>query len=1709
MTSLPLNKSACSSAATNSNTQTRSSNENILVGDDPCSYEKVCEVLSKCKSEILWSSLIDIARSLDLPVEFIATIKKNLNVDFQTPRSVLYDTLENWRAKHTDNATLINFIKVLGSHKLYDCGDALRTHFNVANRQLEATQQPIQQFSSEALRALNFKIRFQGSVMQLHEILQGLSIDDVQELIEKYLWQPKRPELLINDSLPKPLSYYVTRRLTTRCTLEPALFTFECKDVFVIRYIELHELAIFAKNQDIDLSTNQLDTLSVRFIVLEYKQDFDRICEISSAPVHLIDHEIGQFTWVRSHGNIINLKNHLHTAQQNLDEDEFTSECLKSSKTICIADTPGMGKTVLLISIAHKILRAQRHTLVRYIVLRDFIQKVKNRSEATNSAFLINLIANEACETEFGCEIIKLLFQAQQQTVHLMFDGYDEVLESQVDITNLVLETISLLKSVKLYVSTRPHLKDELENTLAVLGYTIQAFGEKEQLDFLTKFWGQFGKRTIDSKLHEFAIKCIAKLQKTMNDFEREIAGIPLQCQLLAEVYKNEAIKYTSPESNVHGKDNEINVQITSFFEMYRQLMELRLRKVQMPKNIGLWRKIRGWSLEDQTKFINKAHEYAALRLLFPDYVSQFKRFLIKSKQFKTRKLCAIGLLEESESRTGFVCFAHRTFAEYFLGMFVARMIIKHFGIGYEDHEFSKYVFTNFLLNTIFRTTTSWTSLLRDSKAGRCKILESSSFQYPVICYFVNGHIRSSEPQCISNMSWTTDVNQLYNVVFACVNHDYHELCKLVLQPQTHRKLIQDRFEVAELVFFAAKCTNIDHFKTIYHYVLKSLGSKIHQSLVIKSSSPEFKFTPLHTAVERGHFAIFNFLRNSALNQTARCTESWTVKYILHCCVAGSVNDDKITLSQKAGIIILLSKTNRETINERLSDGTTPLLSFNVHVELVKTLLDCGADFRAKNVFGESVFHVCAKNGNHAALTYLLQLPGVSNTQITAEDSNGYTPFLHGMMFGDGLTLEIIMMMEEKGLVITPSLASDALKFPFCNKGVMPPDLNLNFVQTVDYLNSKGGILQDENGKSPWEMESLKWNLRRLADATKCDEMFLCELQKREISTHKDKALYLGNSSKLYKSLRRSRENKSFEAVCASLIACNQIQPFMMLKQCLNNAASKTTKFVTLPNGLVDFIESKHRRVVILRSLNLELSVLRLQNTIDPHITIITDEELTKNVSVSKILICKCKTATKSLVVQLAALQAKIICLCTYVDACLQDGIVLQLQDDIEWSDLSVKFQKELIPQMKIKIHKNYATFSKSKYCFRTWGNRGTEFRLCNLNEITKDFSNLKNELLIIFIQGSQPELTEFNLISNPLVGSCKIILESDCKLSVDNLRLKLYLRQQSSDEELEYYCPVTALPYLLQEQWTNNPLAVEIFALTKLVKVASAVGRYVDCSELMMSKSEVTTRMSDLQEVINIVHKCVEHLNFTEIDWRKLTEIAINTVFPGLIKRREISGMDGFSAIGIVQECNGSFTIMCKTLALYLVAKLVLRDDNCDLEYMSLVRGKVFMQFSTNMVVMRSVYVTCVVFKDEKLISIIEFLLSKQSNVEGLKKHLENMIGELPRLIYACIIGNLFRLMKVILSVGVSSNYFHEKMLVIFAVRFGSNDIVKLVIDKFVTETGKRVQDISCTLEELEEHTYINGIKFWVNNFKSNVDIKEVALLRDDKSLIAMINEN
>ncbi|CAL8147150.1 unnamed protein product [Orchesella dallaii] len=1259
-------------------------------------------------------------------------------------------------------------------------------------------------------------LSFQGNEVALNDILDGLEPEVQQQIGLSYLTHKPNLYVKIKDTIPKQPMYYIPRCLTTRSHLNPTLFQKPGKNVFVIRRIQLHELSSLAGNNGTDLSSNQIEALTKQFILLEYEDDFEKICEVSNGiPVHLIDHNDGQFTWVRSHGNLIGLQGFVHKKQKKLTEEELVSESLTSNQPVCVSDAPGMGKTLLLSRIAHYIKQKRPNELVQFIVFSELVHKFKN-SRQTDLSEIIDFIAEQSCEIEFGREIVRQLIKCETTTTNLIFDGFDEVLSSQLETAKIILRTISELKSVRVYVATRPHMRNELENTLGVFSYNIQAFGKFEQIEFLVGYWQNQCCAKRSDLLKNFAENCLTTFKESMKDFELGIAGIPLQCLLLAEVYKYDAIKFSNPEKTLTNLQTSNICQAKSIFGMYESLMDMRFSRFGKNKN----------RLMEQ-------HIYAALQLLFPATTKHLEENLIIKKFIETTELYSIGILEKTGNANETTRFLHRTFAEYFVGMFVAKNMTG------DNEKF------NCFLNVVLQTTQSREHLLTTSKIGECKPISSACFQYPTICYFINAHLKLHQKSLHSNKTWLnkTISTSIYDKLAACIVHDCPALYSQILEVNSNGSpVFAEEVDSQNLIILSAKHSGFEFFKMIHQSIPNNSTGKPFPSQ-IWACSPKFLITPLHIAVERGDFTITEYLLNPMKD-----SEIKQLQYIMHCCIAGSASHDKI--DEKLQIIKLLLKRCKDWVNESFPDGTTPILNSNSSFKLIKELIEAGTNINAlssngsmfhrliegeltpeicqefvlflqkwgfneinsvdskhrtplhitvlktdlfsktlrlfhemganinavdyrgdsvlfyairgkrsanfinhlvffgvdishKNSCNENVLHLCAKYGNQQTFEYFLnssaifdplESPQQNGTSSVFSSFNNMTNsrdpiisknlvllFLFTMNEGKCFSVRIIKLMQQKGLPLSNELASEALKAILCNRNLQDWELGRNFVETVDYLIASGGVVTCRYSRNPWVLEATHRNVQRFADATQCDGIFLEELCKRGVIKDKEKELFIGQSTASYKNICISVKTSSFEKTCSSLLACNQRNAFAILKQCLQTDMVNSSKFITHPNGMLDFIQSKEEMVIILQSWDLVLTIERLTDTIDPNLVAISGNYQYSQFPKANLLLLLFEVGqpTTPMIEHLKTLGTKTVCVCSCssIDIGEVEGCAL-MTDEISWEDLSTEYQQEIALDL----------------CFTAFGIN----HYFSGEEGIIHISSLKNELLVAFIRCKQ-----------------------------------------------------------------------------------------------------------------------------------------------------------------------------------------------------------------------------------------------------------------------------------------------------------------------------------------------------------------------------------
>ena len=128
-------------------------------------------------------------------------------------------------------------------------------------------------------------------------------------------------------------------------------------------------------------------------------------------------------------------------------------------------------------------------------------------------------------------------------------DGFDEVCPFYKQTVIGLLQALRQTAVEQLWVTTRPHLRAELEDKLQQLSYTLEPFSEKDQVEYLIKFWGlkdwfaesEEKEENMEKKKLEIYAKHLMKgFAQSIRDKDKQFTGIPLQTRMLAEAFNKE-----------------------------------------------------------------------------------------------------------------------------------------------------------------------------------------------------------------------------------------------------------------------------------------------------------------------------------------------------------------------------------------------------------------------------------------------------------------------------------------------------------------------------------------------------------------------------------------------------------------------------------------------------------------------------------------------------------------------------------------------------------------------------------------------------------------------------------------------------------------------------------------------------------------------------------------------------------------------------------------------------------------------------------------------------------------------------------------------------------------------------------------------------------------------------------------------------------------
>lgn len=505
---------------------------------------------------------------------------------------------------------------------------------------------------------LNHKVEFLGHIEALGECLQRVPDSDRENilgLIPPCLLQElltKQVTVLAKNEIPSVPPYYIPRYLSRRTRLNPEIFSDTCPDVFVIENVTLRKLYQLAKLKRVDRSSSQVRKLTVRFIWLEFPEDFERIANIADrTPVHLIRKHEESFFWVKSRGNLHIIQEYIHTDQDIVEETAFVGRVPKTG-TVCFADDPGMGKSLLLANLFQLNLEVSPQRVIIYSEFRKLLEICKNLDPHHIKQKVLNVIAESVCASDLGKRILLSLLRADKAVPMVFLDGFDEVdTQNLVRATEIIESLVKWHPLIQVFCCTRQHRQEYLENILGEMSYKIIPFNYSNQMDFFCNFWYHQFQIPATGSLKEFAMNLIKNVKQKLKSKGVEVIGIPLQCAILAEIYSDDAKKYSHGISKLG-----IYVEPMSICDMYKFLEKKRFTRLA----------------DRQKHHLKLLHALAAITSIFPDLPipEEIKSYYLK--QFDIVEINRLGYMNITKSHHPVISnadirFVHRTFSEYFL----------------------------------------------------------------------------------------------------------------------------------------------------------------------------------------------------------------------------------------------------------------------------------------------------------------------------------------------------------------------------------------------------------------------------------------------------------------------------------------------------------------------------------------------------------------------------------------------------------------------------------------------------------------------------------------------------------------------------------------------------------------------------------------------------------------------------------------------------------------------------------------------------------------------------------------------------------------------------------------------------------------------------------------------------------------------------------
>lgn len=520
-------------------------------------------------------------------------------------------------------------------------------------------------------RLLEKQIVFQGQKMQLTELLSknAQCIDTI--VTERFLDQIVSGHTPIMgtplSSLGDVVRYYIERKFEIHVAFTSAcLVDKSSHDVLVINGATENQLSTLIPDESVKVRDYRdykgyINQCSI--IAATDNLTVSQICDICKnypdKNVHFLSRDGDQFIW-----------QHYRDKKNKVDESSFLNNAMCPDKIIVIAGGPGIGKTTALTNLS---IRTKMEHPSYWVIKINFIDYTDQLLNTTFNS--LDNVADFICaaadiQQEFERKFLEAQIK-QEGHIVLFFDGFDEICPKYKEKVVRMLRLLKETNVERVWVTTRLRYQQELVDCLQVTSYQLIPFSAKDQKRFIKEFWLEtLSPDVYNNPNTKRSIKRLNKhfVESTDNEM-RKFIGIPLQTRLITEVYKQQSQQF----QDGNFVDFDLQALYARFIEnRYRIYCEEKVRMDFTIPDVDIF-------VQDGRKVKLKKHQALAFSMIFPEKCPLL--FGAETTSYD-QGLERVGLVQIVNGKPGFL---HRTFAEYFVAEFIAKIL------GNNEQQSSKY----------------------------------------------------------------------------------------------------------------------------------------------------------------------------------------------------------------------------------------------------------------------------------------------------------------------------------------------------------------------------------------------------------------------------------------------------------------------------------------------------------------------------------------------------------------------------------------------------------------------------------------------------------------------------------------------------------------------------------------------------------------------------------------------------------------------------------------------------------------------------------------------------------------------------------------------------------------------------------------------------------------------------------------------------------